>query len=198
MLDNENIQITVRYIVEGLAVALAVYIVGNRKIDEIINKCRNKVVTQLDINQAYFTIELSEDSKEKTSFYLNDMMYFWEVMTQGLAGAPHTWTKFMQLIFCDETLQEYKETFPERGKLIKEQHWSDFLSVYMDDLDIFSNTTEENLNHTHAVLYILMREGCKLNPKKAKFMTTNFTTLGVSINTKENSVSIDKKRLKPY
>ena len=163
-------------------------------IDEVINKCRNKVVTQVDINQAYFTIELSEDSKEKTSFYLNDMMYFWEVMTQGLAGAPHTWTKFMQLIFCDETLQEYKETFPERGKLIKEQHWSDFLSVYMDDLDIFSNTTEENLNHTHAVLYILMREGCKLNPKKAKFMTTNFTTLGVSINTKENSVSIDKKK----
>ena len=163
-------------------------------IDEIINKCRNKVVTQVDINQAYFTIGLSEESKEKTSFYLNDMMYYWEVMTQGLAGAPHTWTKFMQLIFCDETLKEYRETFPERGKLIKEKHWSDFLSVYMDDLDIFSNTTEDNLNHTHAVLYILMKEGCKLNPKKAKFMTTNFTTLGISINTKENSVSIDKKK----
>ena len=163
-------------------------------IDEIVNKCRNKVVTQIDINQAYFTIELSEDSKEKTSFYLNDMMYYWEVMTQGLAGAPHTWTKFMQLIFCDETLKEYKERFPERGKLIKEKHWSDFLSVYMDDLDIFSDTTKENLNHSHAVLYMLMREGCKLNPKKAKFMTTNFTTLGISINTKENSVSIDKKK----
>ena len=163
-------------------------------IDEIVNKCRNKVVTQLDINQAYFTIGLNEDSKEKTSFYLNDMMYQWEVMTQGLAGAPHTWTKFMQLIFCDETLLEYKEKFPDRGKLIKEEHWSDFLSIYMDDLDIFSNTTEDNLNHTHAVLYILMREGCKLNPKKAKFMTTNFTTLGININTKENSVSIDKKK----
>ena len=39
-----------------------------------------------------------------------------------------------------------------------------------------------------------MREGCLLNPKKAKFMTTNFTCLGVNINTKENSVSIDKKK----
>ena len=64
----------------------------------------------------------------------------------------------------------------------------------MDDLDIFSDTYQENLNHIHAVLYILMREGCLLNPKKAKFMTTNFTCLGVNINTKENSVSIDKKK----
>ena len=164
-------------------------------IDEIISKCRNKIVTQVDINQAYFTIPLKDqETMEKTSFYLNNMMYYWNVMTQGLAGAPHTWTKFMQLIFSDETLKEYKELFPERGKLIKENHWSEFLSIYMDDLDIFSDTYQENLNHIHAVLYILMREGCLLNPKKAKFMTTNFTCLGVNINTKENSVSIDKKK----
>ena len=164
-------------------------------IDEIISKCRNKIVTQFDINQAYYTIPLKDkETKEKTSFYLNNMMYQWDVMTQGLAGAPHTWTKFMQLIFCDETLKEYKELFPERGKLIKENHWDEFLSIYMDDLDVFSDTYQENLNHIHAVLFILLREGCLLNPKKAKFMTTNFTTLGININTKENSVSIDKKK----
>ena len=163
-------------------------------IDEIVNKVKDKVVTQIDVNQAYFTIPLTERSCEKTSFYLNTMMYKWERMTQGLAGAPHTWTKFMQLIFCDETLEEYKNTFPERGKEIKENHWSEFLSVYMDDLDIFSDTPKENLNHIHAVFWVLKKEGCLLNPKKASFMVTNFTTLGVNINTKENLVSIDKKR----
>ena len=163
-------------------------------IDEIVRKCRNKVVTQFDINQAYFIIELTEDSKEKTTFYMNDEVYFWNRMTQGLAGAPHTWMKFMKLIFCDETLNEYKKVFPERGEKIKEKHWHDFLSIYMDDLDVFSDTVKENLNHIHAVLWILKREGCLLNPKKAKFMTTNFTTLGVNINTKENLVSIDKKK----
>ena len=164
-------------------------------IDEIISKCRNKIVTQFDINQAYYTVPLkNNETKEKTSFYLNQNMYQWDVMTQGLAGAPHTWTKFMQLIFCDETLKEYKELFPERGRQIKENHWDEFLSIYMDDLDVFSNTYQENLNHMHAVLYILLKEGCLLNPKKAKFMTTNFTTLGININTKENSVSIDRKK----
>ena len=163
-------------------------------IDEIVNKVRNKVVTQIDVNQAYFTIPLSKRSCEKTSFYLNTMLYMWERMTQGLAGAPHTWMTFMQLIFCDEVLKEYKETFPDRGKRIKEKHWSEFLSIYMDDLDIFSNTPKENLDHIHAVFWVLRKEGCLLNPKKASFMVTNFTTLGVNINTKENSVSIDKKR----
>ena len=163
-------------------------------IDEIVNKVRNKIVTQIDVNQAYTTVPLTETSKEKTSFYLNTDLIMWERMTQGLAGAPHTWTTFMQMIFCDETLKEYKETFPERGKRIKEQHWEEFLSIYMDDLDIFSNTHKENLDHIHAVFWILKKEGCLLNPKKASFMVTNFTTLGVNINTKENSVSIEKKR----
>ena len=66
-------------------------------IDEIVSKCRNKVVTQLDINQAYFHIPLTDQSKEKTSFYLNEEMYEWNRMTQGLAGAPHTFMKFMYL-----------------------------------------------------------------------------------------------------
>merc|ERR1712208_79897 len=139
-------------------------------------------------------IPLSKRNCEKTSFYLITLLYKWERMTQGLAGAPHTWTTFMQLIFCDETLKEYKETFPERGKRIKEKHWSEFLSIYMDDLDIFSDTPKDNLDHIHAVFWVLRKEGCLLNPKKASFMVTNFTTLGVNINTKENSVSIDKKR----
>ena len=157
-------------------------------IDEIVNKVRNKIVTQIDVNQAYFTIPLTETSKEKTSFYLNTDLIMWDRMTQGLAGAPHTWTTFMQMIFNDETLKEYRETFPERGKRIKEQHWEEFLSIYMDDLDIFSNTHKENLDHIHAVFWILKKEGCLLNPKKARFMVTNFTTQGVNINTKENSV----------
>ena len=163
-------------------------------IDEIVSKCRNKIVTQLDINQAYFHIPLTDQSREKTSFYLNEEMYEWNRMTQGLAGAPHTFMKFMFLIFCDQTLQEYKQTFPERGKDLKEEHWSDFLSIYIDDLDIFSDTFKEQLTHVHAVLWILNKERCLLNPKKAKFMTTYFNCLGVTINTKENSISIDKKR----
>ena len=68
-------------------------------IDEIVNKVRNKIVTQIDVNQAYFTIPLTETSKEKTSFYLNTDLIMWDRMTQGLAGAPHTWTTFMQMIF---------------------------------------------------------------------------------------------------
>ena len=163
-------------------------------IDEIVHKCRNKTITQFDINQAYFTIGLSQRSKSKTSFYLNDLMYKWEVMTQGLSGAPHTFMKFMYLIYSDTTLDEWRKQFPDKSRKLKEKHWYDFLSIYMDDLTIFSDTKEDNMIHIHAVLWIMLREGCKLNPKKAIFMTTNFTCLGVSINTKENNISIDKKR----
>lgn len=163
-------------------------------IDEIVNKCRDKIVTCFDINQAYYHIKLSKQSMEKTAFYLNDSMWAWTRMTQGLAGAPHSWMKFMQIIFNDDTLQEYKQTFPVKGKLLKENHWDEFLSIYMDDLNIFSASYAENLIHIHAVLWIMGKENCLLNPKKAVFMTTEFNCLGVTINTKDNQVSIDRKR----
>ena len=64
----------------------------------------------------------------------------------------------------------------------------------MDDLNIFSDNYIDHIIHIHAVLWIMRRENCLLNPKKSIFMTTNFNCLGVTINTKENNVSIDKKR----
>ena len=163
-------------------------------IDDIVTLSKDKVVTSLDINNAYFVIPLTEESKSKTSFYVDDHIYMWDRMTQGLCGAPHTWTKLMHIVFCKEALEEWKSKYPEYGKKLGTQQWKDFLAVYMDDIYIISTSYEINLIHTHAVLWILHKEGILLNPKKASFCKTVFSCLGVTINTKENLVSIDKKR----
>ena len=163
-------------------------------VDDIVALSKDKVVTSLDINNAYFVIPLTEESKSKTSFYVDDHIYMWDRMTQGLCGAPHTWTKLMHIIFSDEAMKEYKAKFPEYGKTLGSQQWKDFLVIYMDDIYIISKTYEINLIHTHAVLWVLHKEGILLNPKKASFCKTVFSCLGITINTKENLVSIDKKR----
>ena len=41
-------------------------------------------MTSLDITNAYFVIPLTEESKEKTSFYVDDHIYMWDRMTHGL------------------------------------------------------------------------------------------------------------------
>ena len=163
-------------------------------VDDIVTLSKDKIVTSLDINNAYFVIPLTEESKAKTSFYVDDHIYMWDRMTQGLCGAPHTWTKLMHIIFDKETLEEYKSKYPEYGKKLGAQQWKDFLIIYMDDIYIVSTTYEMNLIHTHAVLWVLNKEGILLNPKKASFCKTCFSALGITINTKENLVSIDKKR----
>ena len=124
-------------------------------VDDIVTLSKDKMVTSLDINNEYFVIPLTEETKEKTSFYVDDHIYMWDRMTQGLCGAPHTWTKLMHIIFCDEAMKEYKAKFPEYGKILGSQQWKDFLVIYMDDIYIISTTYEMNLVHTHAVLWVL-------------------------------------------
>ena len=53
-------------------------------VDDIVALSKDKVVTSLDINNAYFVIPLTEESKSKTSFYVDDHIYMWDRMTHGL------------------------------------------------------------------------------------------------------------------
>ena len=64
--------------------------------------------------------------------------------------------------------------------------------INTDSLDIYSNSYKDNITHIHAVLWILRKEKCLIESKDATFMTTHLNYSGVTINTKENLINIDK------
>ena len=53
--------------------------------EAFISRLSNKFVTSLDMTSAYFQIELSEESKPLTSFYVDTC---WQRMSQGFVSAP--------------------------------------------------------------------------------------------------------------
>jgi hypothetical protein len=72
------------------------------------------------------------DDVKKTSIITKSSLYDWNVMSFGLKNATRTFSKTMVEVFKD---------------------WIDqFLKVFVDDVNIHSQTWEEHLTHMKAIL----------------------------------------------
>ena len=108
-------------------------------------------------------MKVHANSHEKTALITHDGLYEFQVIPFGLMNAPAVFQRLMRHVLKD---------FNSDGK---------FVSVYLDDVLIFSRTTEEHLIHIHRVLSRLTEVGLKLNPKKCHFTCDKLTYLGHTI-----------------
>jgi hypothetical protein len=98
-----------------------------------------------------------KDSK-KTALITKTRLYDWTVMSFGLKNATSTFTRTMS------------EVFKDLG--------SRFLKVFVDDLNVHSESWGEHLQHLDAVLCKLREVNLKLNPSKCCFAAKTITFLG--------------------
>ncbi len=99
-----------------------------------------KVFNKIDIRQAYNQVKIYPRDIEKTAFRTRHGHYEYLVMPFGLTNAPAT---FQQLM--NDVLQPYLDKF---------------VIVYLDDMQISSNTVEEHERHPGQVLQALQTTSC--------------------------------------
>ena len=104
---------------------------------------------------------MHQDSIERTAFITPFGLYEFLVTPFGLTAAPAT---FQRLV--NQALHEYV---------------GDFCFVYLDDIIIYSNSTEEHFHHLHLVFDALRAIGLRINGFKSKFYQTSLTWLGFKI-----------------
>lgn len=114
--------------------------------------------TSLDLASGYWQVEMDPKDKEKTAFITQFGTFQFTVMPFGLCNAPATFQRLMDEVVHDEL-------------------WK-FVVVYLDDLNIYSQTFEEHLDHLRIVFDRLKNAGLKLNPDKCKFVANELTFLG--------------------
>ena len=83
-------------------------------------------------------------------------------MPFGLTNAPAVFQRLMQNVVCPLN--------PTTGR--------DFVSVYLDDILVFSRTLEDHLMHLHTVIHRLKEVGLKLKPTKCRFVQHELEYLG--------------------
>ncbi len=95
---------------------------------------------------------------KKTALITKTGLYDWTVMPFGLKNATSTFTRTMS------------EVFKDLG--------STFLKVFVDDLNVHSETWNDHIRHLDVVLSKLREVNLKLNPSKCSFAAKTITFLG--------------------
>ena len=84
----------------------------------------------LDARCGYWQIKVKEESREKTAFVTFDGLYEFRVIPFGLTNAPATFQQLMQSVLTE---------------------MSEFCSVYIDDILVFSESIEDHIKHLQLI-----------------------------------------------
>jgi hypothetical protein len=132
-----------------------------------------KVFSALDLKDAYYRIPIRKGDEWKTAFRTRYGHFEYQVMPFGLTNAPATFQAYI-----NKALAGYLD---------------EFCVVYLDDILIYSKTTEEHTRHVRLVLERLRKYALYANPKKCKFYTDEVEFLGFVVSDK--GVSMDQERV---
>lgn len=131
-------------------------------IDEILDDLgKSKIFSKMDIVNAFHQVELHPDDRHYTAFTVGYKKYQWNRMPMGLSGSPLTFQRV-----ANRTLEDLL------GKGV---------CVYMDDIGIYTETTEEHDRFLKEVLGRLKRVGMQLKIKKCEFYASKIEFLGYII-----------------
>ena len=143
-------------------------------IGELLDRLNGaKIFSKIDLKDGYYHIRIKEGDEWKTAFRTRFGHYEFTVMPFGLSNAPATFQNYI-----NNALRGYTD---------------DFCIVYLDDILVFSKTTEEHDQHLGLIMERLRQAELFVNPKKSKFYKTEVEYLGYIIDSK--GVRMDPSRV---
>src|SRR5208283_2883897 len=144
-------------------------------VDDLIHRLSGaKYFTKLDVRWGYNNIRIREGDEWKVAFRTNRGLFEPLVMYFGLTNSPATFQTMMNEIFHDLITQGV-------------------VSIYMDDILIYSRTLEEHRRITRLVLERLRNHKLYLRHDKCEFEKTRIEYLGVIIS--YNHVEMDPVKI---
>jgi hypothetical protein len=132
-------------------------------IDDLIHQLKDACYfTKLDVCWGYNNVRIRKGDESKAAFRTNRGLFEPLVMYFGLTNSPATFQTMMNEIFQD---------------LITDG----VVSMYLDNILIFTNSLEEHCRITHLVLDRMREHKLYLRPEKCEFEKTRIKYLGHTI-----------------
>ena len=119
---------------------------------------RGKFRSKIDLSDAYFQTRVHPDDVKYNTIKTPFGSFTSEVMMQGDMNVPATFVRVMEDLF--------------------QQELGTYVWVYIDDIFVFSNTFEDNLQHVTAVCDRLKQLGFYTNPEKEDILCRKTQDLG--------------------
>lgn len=131
-------------------------------VDSVIEDLQSaKYMTKIDLTKSFFQMPLDSESIKYTSFVTDAGQFEFTVVPFGIKFATGLMNRTVNAI-----LQKLDQS---DGK---------FVSNFVDDLIIYSDSFEQHERHIDKVLRLFLENGIKLRAKKCNFAATSLTFLG--------------------
>lgn len=144
-------------------------------IDETLARLGHaKFFTKLDIRQAFHRIRMNEEDEDLTTFRTRFGSFKYRVMPFGLTNGPASYQHFMNDVLFD--------------------YLDKFVSAYLDDILIYSETLEEHKQQVKQVLERLRKAGLQVDIEKCEFHVTETKYLGLIVG--RNGIRMDPERIR--
>ena len=168
-------------------------------LETILEKLQNKIITSVDQNSGYYSIPLSEDSKDLTSFYFDNEIYSWQRMTQGLSLSLKSFKKLYELAFSTEVYENIQKTedFTDDELKIVNQYksFNQFLTSFVDDVNIYSVNHEHHLVHLKIYFYALKKANLKISKAKTQLATKNIKIFNHMYNSENSELAMNEQKV---
>ena len=127
------------------------------RVDDIIDSVANSpLLSKIDLLKGYYQVELEESSRKIAAFITPQGLFEYTVMPFGLANAPHTFQRHLNLVL--------------RG--------IEGVYVYLDDVVITGKTWEDHLKKLKLVFEAFVRHNITINLSKCDFCRATVKYLG--------------------
>jgi transposase InsO family protein len=143
------------------------------KITEIFDRVskKAKIMSKIDLKQAYYSFAVDEASREVLSFSYNHINYKWCHAPFGLSFLTSQYCRVMNILLGD----------------------LEGVETYVDDCVLYSETIEEHIKLINTVLERLTSVNLKINPDKCTWFRTALYLLGFIVG--PGITKIDHRRL---
>ena len=174
-------------------------------LDSVISELRNSMFfSNLDLSQAFFSVELNESSRELTRFSTNWGSFNFKVLPTGCNSSPEILSRFLTYVVHYELEKDEQGNvlWEDKENQIAKMRYSpmEFVRVFFDDLLVhtpYKNSYEESRAFHFKTLEELVHrvwvhQG-KLNIVKSTFFKTRLIYLGWKIS--HNYITPDERRI---
>ena len=144
------------------------------RIDETIESLAGaEWFSTLDLVSGYWQVSVAHGDREKTAFVTRKGLFQWKVMPFGLANAPATFSRLMEMVL--------------RGI-----NWERCL-VYLDDIIVFGRSFDQALTNLVQVFECLRQAGLRLKPSKCSLFQNSVKFLGHVVS--KDGVACDPEKI---
>lgn len=144
------------------------------RIDDLVDQLgQAKIFSSLDLTSGYWQCRLADSDIPKTAFRTPFGLFQWKVAPMGLSNSPARFQSVMNRIFQ-----------PLLNKCV---------TVYLDDILVFSKTPEEHIEHLKQVFDILRNHEFVVSREKSQFNLPEVQYLGHIVG--RDGLKVDPKKV---